>query len=65
MSGWYEEAIGPGLGRAVSLTLSLKLEMCSSGVFRGNKDQVKEYQDLLQPVIFRSPEGQWHTEWTY
>ncbi|CAL8404505.1 unnamed protein product, partial [Boreogadus saida] len=31
--------------------------MIIDGVFRGNKDQVKEYQDLLQPVIFRSPEG--------
>uniref|UniRef100_A0A8C5FGI6 Phosphorylase b kinase regulatory subunit n=1 Tax=Gadus morhua TaxID=8049 RepID=A0A8C5FGI6_GADMO len=30
--------------------------MIIDGVFRGNKDQVKEYQDLLQPVIFRSPE---------
>ena len=47
------------LQRAVTLTLSLTLEMCSPGVFRGNKAQVKEYQDLLQPVIFRSPEGQW------
>uniref|UniRef100_A0A8C5BQH7 Phosphorylase b kinase regulatory subunit n=1 Tax=Gadus morhua TaxID=8049 RepID=A0A8C5BQH7_GADMO len=44
----------------VPLSCSVPLffrSMCSSGVFRGNKDQVKEYQDLLQPVIFRSPEG--------
>lgn len=28
-----------------------------TGVFRGNKAQVKEYQDLLEPIIFQSYEG--------
>uniref|UniRef100_A0A8C9ZVM3 Phosphorylase b kinase regulatory subunit n=1 Tax=Sander lucioperca TaxID=283035 RepID=A0A8C9ZVM3_SANLU len=31
--------------------------MMIDGVFRGNKAQVKEYQDLLQPIIFLSNEG--------
>ncbi|XP_041851247.1 phosphorylase b kinase regulatory subunit beta isoform X4 [Melanotaenia boesemani] len=31
--------------------------MMIDGVFRGNKTQVKEYQDLLQPIIFQSFEG--------
>ncbi|KAM8762331.1 phosphorylase b kinase regulatory subunit beta isoform X2 [Acanthopagrus latus] len=31
--------------------------MMIDGVFRGNKDQVKEYQDLLEPIIFQSYEG--------
>uniref|UniRef100_A0A3B3CME8 Phosphorylase b kinase regulatory subunit n=1 Tax=Oryzias melastigma TaxID=30732 RepID=A0A3B3CME8_ORYME len=31
--------------------------MMIDGVFRGNKAQVKEYQDLLQPIIFQSFEG--------
>ncbi|MED6293674.1 hypothetical protein CHARACLAT_012880, partial [Characodon lateralis] len=31
--------------------------MMIDGVFRGNKAQVKEYQDLLEPVIFQSFEG--------
>ncbi|XP_072320630.1 phosphorylase b kinase regulatory subunit beta isoform X1 [Eucyclogobius newberryi] len=31
--------------------------MMIDGVFRGNKAQVKEYQDLLEPVIFHSYEG--------
>ncbi|XP_074516702.1 phosphorylase b kinase regulatory subunit beta isoform X1 [Sebastes fasciatus] len=31
--------------------------MMIDGVFRGNKAQVKEYQDLLEPIIFRSNEG--------
>ena len=29
-----------------------------AGVFRGNKAQVKEYQDLLEPIIFQSFEGE-------
>ncbi|XP_078103040.1 phosphorylase b kinase regulatory subunit beta isoform X1 [Sander vitreus] len=31
--------------------------MMIDGVFRGNKAQVKEYQDVLQPIIFLSNEG--------
>lgn len=31
---------------------------CVAGVFRGNKAQVKEYQDLLEPIIFQSYEGE-------
>uniref|UniRef100_A0A668AKK1 Phosphorylase b kinase regulatory subunit n=1 Tax=Myripristis murdjan TaxID=586833 RepID=A0A668AKK1_9TELE len=31
--------------------------MMIDGVFRGNKAQVKEYQDLLEPIIFQSFEG--------
>ncbi|XP_053289517.1 phosphorylase b kinase regulatory subunit beta isoform X3 [Pleuronectes platessa] len=31
--------------------------MMIDGVFRGNKAQVKEYQDLLDPIIFQSYEG--------
>ncbi|XP_008290226.1 phosphorylase b kinase regulatory subunit beta isoform X3 [Stegastes partitus] len=31
--------------------------MMIDGVFRGNKAQVKEYQDLLEPIIFHSYEG--------
>ncbi|KAM9410360.1 phosphorylase b kinase regulatory subunit beta isoform 2-T3 [Pholidichthys leucotaenia] len=31
--------------------------MMIDGVFRGNQAQVKEYQDLLQPIIFQSYEG--------
>ncbi|XP_062275709.1 phosphorylase b kinase regulatory subunit beta isoform X3 [Scomber scombrus] len=31
--------------------------MMIDGVFRGNKAQVKEYQELLEPVIFQSFEG--------
>lgn len=31
--------------------------MMIDGMFRGNKDQVKEYEDLLDPVIFHSYEG--------
>ncbi|XP_017281374.1 phosphorylase b kinase regulatory subunit beta isoform X2 [Kryptolebias marmoratus] len=31
--------------------------MMIDGVFRGNKEQVKEYQDLLEPIIFQSYEG--------
>ncbi|KAM6980303.1 phosphorylase b kinase regulatory subunit beta isoform 2-T2 [Aplochiton taeniatus] len=31
--------------------------MMIDGVFRGNKAQVKEYQDLLEPVIFQTFEG--------
>ncbi|XP_038123263.1 phosphorylase b kinase regulatory subunit beta isoform X2 [Cyprinodon tularosa] len=31
--------------------------MMIDGVFRGNKEQVKEYQDLLEPIIFQSFEG--------
>ncbi|XP_023121764.1 phosphorylase b kinase regulatory subunit beta isoform X3 [Amphiprion ocellaris] len=31
--------------------------MMIDGVFRGNKSQVKEYQDLLEPIIFHSYEG--------
>uniref|UniRef100_H3C363 Phosphorylase b kinase regulatory subunit n=1 Tax=Tetraodon nigroviridis TaxID=99883 RepID=H3C363_TETNG len=31
--------------------------MIDEGVFRGNKAQVKEYQDLLEPIIFQSYEG--------
>uniref|UniRef100_A0AAQ4PHX8 Phosphorylase b kinase regulatory subunit n=1 Tax=Gasterosteus aculeatus aculeatus TaxID=481459 RepID=A0AAQ4PHX8_GASAC len=31
--------------------------MMIDGVFRGNSAQVKEYQDLLQPIIFQSYEG--------
>uniref|UniRef100_A0A674NPT4 Phosphorylase b kinase regulatory subunit n=1 Tax=Takifugu rubripes TaxID=31033 RepID=A0A674NPT4_TAKRU len=31
--------------------------MMIDGVFRGNKAQVKEYQDLLEPIIFQSYEG--------
>ncbi|XP_030575205.1 phosphorylase b kinase regulatory subunit beta isoform X2 [Archocentrus centrarchus] len=31
--------------------------MMIDGVFRGNKAQVKEYEELLEPVIFRSYEG--------
>lgn len=31
--------------------------MMIDGVFRGNKTQVKEYQDLLEPIIFHSYEG--------
>ncbi|XP_028433085.1 phosphorylase b kinase regulatory subunit beta isoform X3 [Perca flavescens] len=33
------------------------IHMMIDGVFRGNKAQVKEYQDLLQPIIFLSSEG--------
>ncbi|XP_039650521.1 phosphorylase b kinase regulatory subunit beta isoform X1 [Perca fluviatilis] len=33
------------------------IHMMIDGVFRGNKAQVKEYQDLLQPIIFLSNEG--------
>lgn len=29
-----------------------------TGVFRGNKAQVEEYLELLQPVIFQSYEGE-------
>ena len=29
-----------------------------AGVFRGNKAQVKEYQELLDPIIFQSYEGE-------
>ncbi|XP_034426703.1 phosphorylase b kinase regulatory subunit beta isoform X5 [Hippoglossus hippoglossus] len=31
--------------------------MMIDGVFRGNKAQVKEYQELLDPIIFQSYEG--------
>uniref|UniRef100_A0AAX7TQ60 Phosphorylase b kinase regulatory subunit n=1 Tax=Astatotilapia calliptera TaxID=8154 RepID=A0AAX7TQ60_ASTCA len=31
--------------------------MMIDGVFRGNKAQVKEYQELLEPIIFQSYEG--------
>ncbi|XP_070687961.1 phosphorylase b kinase regulatory subunit beta isoform X3 [Pempheris klunzingeri] len=31
--------------------------MMIDGVFRGNEAQVKEYQELLQPIIFQSSEG--------
>ncbi|XP_068601179.1 phosphorylase b kinase regulatory subunit beta [Brachionichthys hirsutus] len=31
--------------------------MMIDGVFRGNTSQVKEYQDLLEPIIFQSYEG--------
>ncbi|XP_061748471.1 phosphorylase b kinase regulatory subunit beta isoform X2 [Nerophis ophidion] len=31
--------------------------MMIDGVFRGNRAQVKEYQDLLEPIIFQSYEG--------
>ncbi|KAM7014746.1 phosphorylase b kinase regulatory subunit beta isoform 4-T4 [Tautogolabrus adspersus] len=31
--------------------------MMIDGVFRGNKAQVKEYQELLEPIIFQSNEG--------
>lgn len=31
--------------------------MMIDGVFRGNKAQVKEYRDLLEPIIFQSFEG--------
>ncbi|XP_061621257.1 phosphorylase b kinase regulatory subunit beta isoform X1 [Phyllopteryx taeniolatus] len=31
--------------------------MMIDGVFRGNQPQVKEYQDLLEPIIFQSYEG--------
>uniref|UniRef100_A0A3Q3D6X9 Phosphorylase b kinase regulatory subunit n=1 Tax=Hippocampus comes TaxID=109280 RepID=A0A3Q3D6X9_HIPCM len=31
--------------------------MMIDGVFRGNQAQVKEYQDLLDPIIFQSYEG--------
>ncbi|XP_046897214.1 phosphorylase b kinase regulatory subunit beta isoform X1 [Hypomesus transpacificus] len=31
--------------------------MMIDGVFRGNKAQVKEYQDLLEPIVFQSHEG--------
>uniref|UniRef100_A0A8C7YFA2 Phosphorylase b kinase regulatory subunit n=1 Tax=Oryzias sinensis TaxID=183150 RepID=A0A8C7YFA2_9TELE len=31
--------------------------MMIDGVFRGNQAQVKEYQDLLQPIVFQSFEG--------
>uniref|UniRef100_UPI0037E7D42A phosphorylase b kinase regulatory subunit beta isoform X3 n=1 Tax=Semicossyphus pulcher TaxID=241346 RepID=UPI0037E7D42A len=31
--------------------------MMIDGVFRGNKAQVKEYQELLEPIIFQSFEG--------
>lgn len=31
--------------------------MIIDGVFRGNKAQVKEYQELLEPIIFQSYEG--------
>lgn len=31
---------------------------CVAGVFRGNKAQVKEYQELLEPIIFQSYEGE-------
>ncbi|XP_074522120.1 phosphorylase b kinase regulatory subunit beta isoform X1 [Halichoeres trimaculatus] len=31
--------------------------MMIDGVFRGNKAQVKEYQDLLEPIVFQSYEG--------
>lgn len=30
-----------------------------AGVFRGNQAQVKEYQDLLDPIIFQSYEGKY------
>ncbi|GLD74150.1 phosphorylase b kinase regulatory subunit beta isoform X1, partial [Lates japonicus] len=30
--------------------------MMIDGVFRGNKAQVKEYQDLLEPIVFQSYE---------
>lgn len=30
---------------------------CVAGVFRGNKAQVEEYQNLLDPIIFQSYEG--------
>ncbi|XP_038557414.1 phosphorylase b kinase regulatory subunit beta isoform X3 [Micropterus salmoides] len=33
------------------------IHMMIDGVFRGNKAQVKEYQDLLEPIIFQSYEG--------
>lgn len=31
--------------------------MMIDGVFRGNKAQVKEYQELLEPIVFQSYEG--------
>ncbi|KAJ0056307.1 hypothetical protein NL108_004571, partial [Boleophthalmus pectinirostris] len=31
--------------------------MMIDGIFRGNKAQVKEYQELLEPIIFHSNEG--------
>lgn len=31
--------------------------MMIDGIFRGNKAQVKEYQELLEPIIFQSYEG--------
>ncbi|KAG7236947.1 hypothetical protein INR49_032953 [Caranx melampygus] len=31
--------------------------MMIDGVFRGNKAQVKEYQEILEPIIFQSYEG--------
>ncbi|KAM7423631.1 hypothetical protein PAMA_000130 [Pampus argenteus] len=31
--------------------------MMIDGIFRGNKAQVKEYQELLEPIIFQSFEG--------
>jgi hypothetical protein len=30
---------------------------CVLGVFRGNPKQVKEYQDLLTPVLHQTMEG--------
>ncbi|XP_045888128.1 phosphorylase b kinase regulatory subunit beta isoform X1 [Micropterus dolomieu] len=33
------------------------IHMMIDGVFRGNKAQIKEYQDLLEPIIFQSYEG--------
>lgn len=40
--------------------ISLLLTFCS-GVFRGNPAQVKEYEELLQAVIFQSFEGNFWT----
>jgi len=34
------------------------------GVFRGNKAQVKEYQDLIEPIIFQSFEGELSHKYT-
>ncbi|KAF0043566.1 hypothetical protein F2P81_004903 [Scophthalmus maximus] len=34
--------------------------MMIDGVFRGNDAQVKEYQDLLEPIVFQSYEGLRH-----
>ena len=36
-----------------------------AGVFRGNQAQVKEYQELLAPIIFQSFEGKQSHEYRH